>query len=136
MRQALKLTGVLIAGGVLAAAAADAPIAFRQIKPGLWQLRTLDGSAPPRRICLKDPAELIQMRHSGASCARFVVTNEANLAAIQYRCQGAGYGRTTIKVETGTLLRIESQGLAGKFPFLLDMEARRVGECAPNTASR
>lgn len=123
-------------GGLLAAAAPGGPLAFARIHAGGWQLRTLDGSAPVRRICLTDPSELIQLRHPGAPCSRFMLENEANSTTVHYTCTGAGYGRTTIKVETGDLIRIESQGLINQAPFQVAIEGRRTGECSPEQARR
>lgn len=127
---------MLTAGGLLAAATPGGPLAFARIKPGGWQLRSLDASAPPRRICLTDPSELVQLRHPGAACSRFVLDNEASSTTVHYTCTGAGYGRTTIKVETSELIRIESQGLAHQAPFQVALEGRRTGDCEPQQQAR
>jgi len=114
---------------VLAAAVSRTPIvAFNRLQPGAWQLRALDGS-PPRRICLADGDELIQLGHPGAACSRFVLTNETGLATIHYTCTGHGYGRTTVKVETPQLVQVDSQGLIDRSPFQVTYEGRRVGDC-------
>lgn len=136
MRRVLLLASVLVSGGLLIGASAGAPLAFGRIQPGGWQLRSLDGSAPVRRICLSDPAELIQLRHPGATCSRFVLDNNPDLATIHYTCTAAGYGRTTIKVETSELIRIESQGLVNRAPFQVTLEGRRIGSCAPEQSRR
>jgi hypothetical protein len=136
MRKALLGASGLALGGLLIAATPSGPLAFNRIRPGGWQLRALDGSAPPRRICLTDPAELIQLRHPGASCSRFVLDNDASTATVHYTCTGAGYGRTTIKVETPELIRVESQGLINQAPFQVALEGRRVGSCGPEQARR
>jgi hypothetical protein len=132
------LLALLVGGAALAAAAAPrSPIlAFAQIQSGAWQLRELGGSASPQRICVRDPYELIQLRHPGVVCSRFVLSNEAQTATVHYTCTGAGYGRTTIKVETPALVRIESQGLANQSPFQVAFEARRSGSCGPEQAAR
>jgi hypothetical protein len=136
MRKALLGASVLALGGLLIAATPSGPLAFSRIRPGGWQLRALDGSAPTRRICLTDPAELIQLRHPGATCSRFVLDDAADTATIHYTCTGAGYGRTTIKVETGELIRIDSQGLINQAPFQVALEGRRLGSCGPEQARR
>ncbi len=136
MRRIVLLASVLTSAGLLIAAAAGGPLAFGRIQPGAWQLRALDGSAPPRRICLSDPAELIQLRHPGAACSRFVLDNAPDLATIHYTCTGSGYGRTTIKVETRELIQIDSQGLINQAPFQMAFEARRVGSCGPEQGRR
>lgn len=130
------LIPTLVCATLLGGAVARAPIlAFGKIAPGEWQLRALDGE-PPRRICINDPYDLIQLRHPGVACSRFVLANEAQTATVHYTCTGAGYGRTTIKVETGELIRIDSQGLSNRSPFQMAFEARRVGRCATEATSR
>ncbi|MBA2918552.1 hypothetical protein GON01_06135 [Sphingomonas sp. MAH-20] len=119
------------------ASAAHAPIqAFGRIEPGQWQLRALDNSAPVRRLCVADAYDLVQLRHPGAACSRFVLANEPQTATVHYTCAGAGYGRTTIRVETPQLVRIESQGLANQSPFQVTLEGRRLGKCEPEHAAR
>jgi hypothetical protein len=128
---------ILGAAALLGGAAALAPIlAFNRIQPGAWQLRALGDSAPPRRLCIQDAYDLIQIRHPGAACSRFVLANEAQSATVHYTCTGTGYGRTTITVETSELIRIESQGIANRSPFQVALEGRRVGGCGQEQASR
>jgi hypothetical protein len=131
---------LILAGGAAAlflCGAANAPIqAFGRIEPGEWQLRTLDSSAPVRRLCIDNAYELIQLRHPGAACSRFVLANEPQTATVHYTCTGAGYGRTTVRVETPQLVRIDSQGLANQSPFQVALEGRRVGKCGAQQASR
>lgn len=137
MRTRLWVSGMIGAGGMLLLAAAPGgPLAFGRIRAGEWQLRATDKSEPVRRVCMSDPAELVQLRHPGLPCSRFVVTNEPRQAAIHYTCTGAGYGRTTIKVETPDLIQIESQGLNNRAPFEITYEARRTGSCTPDEARR
>lgn len=129
MRVAYALA-TMVGAALLVGAAARSPIlAFNRIQSGAWQLRALDGSAPSRRICLTDPYELIQLRHPGVVCSRFVLNNEAGAATVHYTCSGAGFGRTTIKVETPALIRLDSQGLVNQAPFEVALEGRRVGSC-------
>jgi len=132
---------LLILGGsaavLLLGAAANAPIqAFGRIEPGEWQLRALDGSAPARKLCIDDAYDLIQLRHPGAACSRFVLANEPQTATVHYTCTGAGYGRTTIRVETPQLVHIDSQGLANQSPFQVALEGRRLGKCSAQQAAR
>jgi hypothetical protein len=131
------LLGLLVGSTALMAAAPRSPIlVFSRIQPGAWQLREPGSSAAPLRICVQNPDELIQLRHPGAACSRFVLTNEAQTATVHYTCTGAGYGRTTLKIETPVLVRIESQGLASQSPFQVAFEARRTGPCGPEPAGR
>ncbi len=137
VRKWLLIVPIAGAAALLGAAPARSPIlAFNQIQPGGWQLRARDESTPARRLCIGDPYDLIQIRHPGAACSRFVLANEAQSATVHYTCTGAGYGRTTVTVETGQLIRIESQGLVNQSPFQVSMEARRTGGCGAEQASR
>ena len=96
---------------------------------GEWTVRFRDGSAQ-RKICVKDGQELIQIRHSGPRCNRFVVDDAASTVTVQYTCAGNGYGRTSIRRETSNLVQIESQGFVGGQPFEFLAEARRTGSCS------
>ena len=101
---------------------------FGQLERGQWELRYRDGDAS-QRICLRAGTELIQLRHRGANCNRFVVENGTNQVTVQYTCPGNGYGRTSVRRESATLAQVESQGIAGGRPFQFSAEARRVGAC-------
>lgn len=136
-RWLVTLPAAWFAAGLLGGAAAD-PVrtALADIKPGEWRLRALDDSMPARTVCVSDPEMLIQLRHPHASCTRFVIESEPGLATVHYTCPRAGYGRTTIKVETSGLIRIDSQGIAANAPFETALEGRRIGECTPQQARR
>lgn len=95
---------------------------------GQWELRFRDGSSA-RRLCLRSGYELIQLRHPNGKCNRFVVEDGSNAVTVQYTCRGNGYGRTSVRRETGSLVQIESQGIEGGAPFQFSAEARRVGAC-------
>jgi hypothetical protein len=86
-------------------------------------------------ICVRDPAVLLQLQHRGANCRRFVIANDPQNTTIAYRCAAAGNGHTTLRVETPRLVQIESQGIANKEPFSVQLEGRRVGDCATVTGS-
>ncbi len=117
---------------ILPSARADPPlpIALRVLEPGQWALRSPDSSAPPRTLCISDPRVLLQLRHGGGSCSKYLITNDAAQVVVHYACAGQGNGRTTVRVETPRVVQIESQGIEGKQPFDLAYEGRRVGECA------
>lgn len=131
------LMGAVLAGGVAASvpAAAEAPVptALAAMQPGQWQLRSLDGSAPPKTLCIGDPRVLLQLRHGNAACNRLVLMNNATQAVVSYSCAAAGSGRTTVRVETPRVVQIESQGIADKSPFDWTYEGRRIGDC-PSSA--
>lgn len=95
---------------------------------GAWTVKYRDGS-PDRKICVRTGQELIQLRHREGDCSRFVVEDGATRVTVQYTCPGNGYGRTSIRRETPTLVQLESQGIEGGLPFQFVAEARRTGAC-------
>lgn len=95
---------------------------------GEWTIKQR-GSAPDRKVCLKSGAELIQLMHRESGCSQFVVEDGAARVTVQYTCPGNGYGRTSIRRETGTLVQLESQGIHSGMPFQMTAEARRTGAC-------
>ncbi len=119
--------------GVVAASAppTKAPplMVVATIEPGQWELREIDAATPPRLICIADPDMLIQLRHAGAQCTRFVVENLPATATVSYSCSSAGTGRTTISLDTPRQFRLQTQGVAHSAPFDLDYAGRRVGSC-------
>lgn len=137
LRRMLILSAIGAAGLLGAAANAPAIQAFGRIQPGAWMLHAIDRSVPDQRLCIDDAYDLIQLRHPGAACSRFVLANDPSTATVHYTCGGAGYGRTVIKVESGQLIRIESQGLVNQSPFQVSLEGRRAGDCeAPRGTAR
>ena len=99
-----------------------------KLERGAWEVRFRDGSGS-RRICLRDGSELVQLKHSGR-CNRFVVEDGASQVTIQYTCRGNGYGRTSLRRETASIVQIESQGIESGEPFSFSAEARRTGSCS------
>lgn len=128
----LILAAAVTLTGVAAAAQGGALVALGKIERGEWSLRAPDGST--RSICLSDPQVLLQLRHRGVACQRFVVENGANNGRITYSCPGLGNGDTRIMVETPRLIRVETQGISRGLPFTEEYEGRRIGACA--SASR
>lgn len=127
-RGALGLAGLLAAAAPVLALALPDLDGLARLERGRWQIGDPAGGAP-RSICLGDPALLVQLEHSGASCGLEVIASDANGATVQYSCAGRGYGHTSIRVETPRLARIDTQGLADGRPFAYRVEARRVGVC-------
>ena len=123
----LLVLGALGAGSALAAQG-DALAMLTKLPRGQWSVVSRDGG-PSRTICLGDTAQLIQLQHAGSACSRFVVEDAADKVTVQYTCRGNGYGRTSIRKETSSLVQIESQGIAGGLPFQFKAEARRTGAC-------
>ena len=128
--RSLLVAGGLFAGGILAPAAAQGPslAMLGALDDGQWEVRFRDGSTA-RRVCVRSGLELIQLQHSDSGCSRFVVEDAANTVTVQYTCRGNGYGRTSVRRESGSLVQIDSQGIAGGLPFEFSAEARRVGAC-------
>lgn len=133
----VRLATAVIAATVLGTAALPAsgqraPLAMLdQIEPGQWELRQRDASnGVAERLCLRDGRAFIQLRHPQQQCERFVVSDQPGDVVVQYTCHGRGYGRTHVRKESGRIVHIESQGIAGGLPFNFVAEARRIGECA------
>ena len=96
---------------------------------GGWEVRYRNGDSA-RKVCLRTGRELIQLRHGGSACNRFVVEDGAAAVTVQYTCRGNGYGRTSLRRESATLVQIDSQGIADGKPFEFSAEARRTGSCS------
>lgn len=127
-----KFTAILgvaaIGVSIPALAQSDGLAMLGELSKGEWTIKFRDGS-PERKICVRSGRELIQIRHRQAGCSRFVVEDGAARVTVQYTCPGNGYGRTFIRRETGSLVQIESQGIADGVPFQFAGEARRTGSC-------
>ena len=98
------------------------------LSKGEWTVKQR-GVATDRKICVKSGAELIQLMHREPGCNQFVVEDGAARVTVQYTCPGNGYGRTSIRRETGSLVQLESQGIHDGTPFQFIAEARRTGTC-------
>ena len=99
------------------------------IDSGQWEIRFREPGTPPQRMCMSSGHSLIQLRHPGSACERFVVEDNPNEVVVQYTCRGRGYGRTQIRLETARLVQIDSRGIANGLPFEFSAEARRTGKC-------
>ena len=128
--RSMAIAAGFYATGLLSPAAAQGPslAMLTGLDDGQWEVRFRDGSAS-RRICVQSGLELIQLQHGGSGCSRFVVEDGANAVTVQYTCRGNGYGRTSIRRESTSLVQIDSQGIASGSPFEFSAEARRVGAC-------
>lgn len=129
----LRVTAALVgaAGAVLVMpAAAQAPelAMLGGLRSGAWDIR-IRGEDGSQRVCMRTGQELIQVRHRGERCNRIVVEDAASAVTVQYSCPGKGYGRTTIRKETGQLVQIDSQGIENGQHFNFNAEARRAGSC-------
>ncbi|MCK0127070.1 hypothetical protein [Erythrobacter sp. F6033] len=129
VRNVAALLGAGALGFALPALAQSGGLSMlTELVKGEWTIKYRDGS-PERKICVRSGQELIQLRHGDGGCNRFVVEDSASRVTVQYTCPGNGYGRTSIRRETGSLVQIESQGIASGTPFQLAGEARRTGSC-------
>ena len=130
-RISLKMLAVCLVGtlAVLPAAAQAPELAMLAgLQKGTWAVRDRSGGNT-MQVCVRTGQELIQLRHRQASCERFVVQDDANEVTVQYTCRGNGYGRTSIRKESATLVQVRSQGIQGSTPFSIEGEARRTGGC-------
>lgn len=109
------------------------PSALSLVQPGQWTFKSREDPAENRSMCVRDPRTLLQIRHGAALCSRFVISNEPRQTTVHYTCPGNGHGRTTLQVDSASVIRIESQGIIEKQPFALMLEGRRVGECSAVT---
>lgn len=139
MKQVLIRTPRAVAlGGLLAGAAlwfaapgvaqGNGLAMLSTLTKGEWTIKQR-GGVPDRKICVRTGAELIQLKHREAGCNQFVVEDGAARVTVQYTCSGNGYGRTSIRRETGSLVQLESQGIHDGTPFQFVAEARRTGTC-------
>ena len=95
---------------------------------GEWTIKQR-GRVPARKVCVRSGGELIQLMHRESGCSQFVVEDAAARVTVQYTCPGNGYGRTSVRRETGSLVQLESQGIHDGMPFQFLAEARRTGSC-------
>jgi hypothetical protein len=129
LRAAMAAVGLLV-GVSLAPAAAQAPASsmLQALNHGAWELNYRGGDGRGR-ICANSGRELIQIRHRAANCKHVVVEDKPDAVTVQYSCPRDGYGRTSIRRETGDLVQVDSQGIENGMPFHLKAEARRVDKC-------
>ena len=120
---------------MLALAAAQQPTALAQASPGLWEISGMPGAKSPVRECVANLAVLAQFEHRGRTCSRQVVRSDSSTTVIEYRCGGAGFGRSKIDMITPRNLRIDTQGISDNLPFGYVLQARRVGDCPAKTSS-
>jgi hypothetical protein len=141
MMTGLKMRSFGVAAALLLSAhgRAEAPsilTALQGLQPGQWEIRSTQDSYANRSVCMTDPRVLLQLRHFGQTCSRFVITNDARISTVHYSCAVTGNGQTTIRVETPRLIQLQSQGIANQSPFSFTAEGRRVGDCGAVTAGR
>jgi len=117
---------LLLGAGGASAQRGDPVTPLSGIERGQWLLKSVEGE---RKLCLTNPAALLQVMHGPALCEHFVVEQTQRSITIRYTCAGHGHGRTTLGVETGQVVHIDTQGVLDGSPFSEDFEGRRVGTC-------
>lgn len=127
MRPAIVAALILFGAAGAPAQRSAAPNALTGIEHGQWQLRGVDGSL--RKLCVANPATLIQIEHGSTQCEHFVMENGQRSATVRYTCPSHGHGRTTISVDTPRVINLETQGVANGAPFSERFEGRRIGAC-------
>jgi hypothetical protein len=107
-----------------------------RLGPGEWAVHDIGQRGSERLVCLRDPRRLAHLDQPVRACRRSLVSEEGRDATVRYVCPGLGNGVTRLRVESDTIVRIQTQGLVRGAPFDRDMEARRTGPCRPGlTAS-
>jgi hypothetical protein len=125
----LSLVAVPVIGQAVPARPPGATIALSNVQPGMWEIKSRTDPSVNRSICISDPRVLIQLRHSGVQCSRYVISDDARSTTVHYSCAGSGHGQTTVRVETPRVVQLQSQGVDGKSPFSFSAEGRRIGGC-------
>ena len=132
MRVLIPFLGAAALGAGVATAA---PLAlFGKSQPGMWELSGMQGSRAPARLCVADLALLAQVEHRGRGCKQKPLRESANSATFTYECSAKDFGQSEIRFVTPRNFKIVSQGIAGGLPFSHTVQARRLGDCQPNSA--
>lgn len=98
------------------------------VGPGEWEVgKTASGRG--EKVCLPDPALLMQWEHRGKPCTRDILTSSLDRADVQYACGSSDFGTSRMQVLTPRSIKINTQGIAGGLPFGYQIHARRVGDC-------
>ena len=97
--------------------------------PGEWEIGK-NAAGRGERVCLPDPAMLMQWEHRGKPCERTILNSSIDRAEVQYTCAGGGFGTSRVQVLTPRSVKVSTQGISGGLPFGYTIHARRVGDCA------
>jgi hypothetical protein len=124
-----------LAGGCGMAVAQGAG-ALSQVQPGQWQVHVVGDKSPPRAVCAADVKRLLQIEHGGATCTFRTISDAGSAATVRYVCPGAGSGMTELTVESKTIVRLHTQGVAKGAPYDVTYEARYAGACGTGLAQR
>ena len=130
------LPAMMAVPGVASGPESALPAVLSILETGQWDLRSRDPGEPSMRVCVRDRQALLQLRHQGQACKRFVVEDSPRRTDVAYTCPRTGHGRTVLRAETPRLIQIDSQGVADGYPFALNLEGRRTGTCGAETAHK
>ncbi len=128
------LAGIAVAAaaGAVSAQGSDAGgmAMLNAAEAGRWELRDVrQNEILHASVCVGNPVLLTQPQHGTAACSHTVISSSPRQLTVQYSCPGTGSGRTTLRLETPRLLRVQSQGMFRGAPFNFDAQARRVASC-------
>jgi hypothetical protein len=121
----------IVAASVLAGVGAGAQGGgvLASLAPGEWELHEIGQRDSARLVCLRNPQRLVHMDFPLRACRRSLVAQDGRTATVRFICPGLGNGVTRLSVESGSIVRLQAQGLARGAPFDHDIEARRIGPC-------
>ena len=126
---------IAMTGAALALGGAKGPAALAEVKAGMWELGGLPGTHAPARACIADVQQLTRYEHRAKICTGKAISDNGRSTVIEYSCGGSDFGRTKIDVITPRNLKINTQGISDSLPFNYTLDARRVGECAKQSAA-
>ena len=115
---------------ILALLLSAASLPQAMVGPGEWEVGK-NAASRGEKVCLPDPAVLMQWEHRSKNCMRMIVTASTDRAEVHYSCVGGGFGTSKVQVLTPRSIRVNTQGIADGLPFSYVVHARRVGACTP-----
>ena len=124
LRSSLRLSACVVAAALLLGAS----LPQAMVGPGQWEIAK-SASERGEKICLPDPAMLMQWEHRGKPCTRTIVTSSIDRAEVNYTCIGGGFGTSRVEVLTPRSIKVNTQGIADGLPFAYAVHARRIGAC-------
>jgi len=106
------------------------------VGPGVWEIGK-NAAGRGERVCLPDPALLMQWEHRAKRCTQTVVNPAPDSAEVHYSCAGGDFGTSRVEVLTPRSIKVDTQGIAQGLPFAYVIHARRIGDCpGPSTIAR
>ncbi|MCY7271557.1 MAG: hypothetical protein LH485_05835 [Sphingomonas bacterium] len=95
---------------------------------GQWEIGKTAGGGGDK-VCLADPAQMMQWEHRTKQCTRVIVSASIDRAEVHYTCVGGGFGTSRVEVLTPRSVKVDTQGISDGLPFSYVVHARRVGDC-------